>query len=843
MNDLYVNIALNVPIDKLFTYKVPDYFVDEIEIGKRVLVSFGKKTLTGLILSTSNKTDLDYVKNVKAILDDERIISDELIRFCKWVAEYYIAPVGEVLFSAVPRNINIRSELYFSLTDDYRDKLDKSKLKDNLLIDVIKIFEQSRDELLTQKQIAKRLNSKQVTSLLKKLSDAEVLKKESFYTKPTKEKLVKIATPLFDPDELHRVIQENKITGKKQILFLEFIDGNKEAELSLVYEHIGITLASLRSLEKKGIIKIREERKIRQSADIFTEKKKQVTLNNEQKTALSRINETLDKNEFKPFLLYGVTGSGKTEVYLRAIEYALEQGKNAVVLVPEISLTPQLIHRFRMKFGDLIGVIHSRLSDGERLDTFDKIRNGGYRIVIGARSAIFAPLENIGIIIVDEEHDSSYKQENSPRYNGRDSAIVRAQINDAVVVMGSATPSIESYTNALNGKYELLTLPHRATNIKMPDIEIIDTSHRDKERTEEYLVTRSEKVKQDFLDFIDKVRVKFLSKDIIIALDDRLDKKESTILLQNRRGYHAYIECSSCGHVEMCPRCDIALTYHKAFERMLCHYCGFSRSMTTNCSECNSDRLIPMGAGTERVEEEIAKLFPSASVERMDSDTLTSRVKYQQILNDFYEKKIDILVGTQIISKGLDFPNVTLVGVVNADIGLLHPDFRATEKTFQILTQVSGRSGRSEKAGEVIIQTNHPDYFVFDNVRNHDYNAFYYNEIKARKAVNYPPYSRLALIEAKSEDRREVESKIKEMFNFIKTVDTEKILDVLPPHPPLFAKLKDKYRFHLLIKSSRQKDPGGKYLNKILRMAKGYAEENIPQKVQIIIDVDVMSLM
>lgn len=391
MNDLYVNIALNVPIDKLFTYKVPDYFVDEIEIGKRVLVSFGKKTLTGLILSTSNKTDLDYVKNVKAILDDERIISDELIRFCKWVAEYYIAPVGEVLFSAVPRNINIRSELYFSLTDDYRDKLDKSKLKDNLLIDVIKIFEQSRDELLTQKQIAKRLNSKQVTSLLKKLSDAEVLKKESFYTKPTKEKLVKIATPLFDPDELHRVIQENKITGKKQILFLEFIDGNKEAELSLVYEHIGITLASLRSLEKKGIIKIREERKIRQSADIFTEKKKQVTLNNEQKTALSRINETLDKNEFKPFLLYGVTGSGKTEVYLRAIEYALEQGKNAVVLVPEISLTPQLIHRFRMKFGDLIGVIHSRLSDGERLDTFDKIRNGGYRIVIGARSAIFAP--------------------------------------------------------------------------------------------------------------------------------------------------------------------------------------------------------------------------------------------------------------------------------------------------------------------------------------------------------------------------------------------------------------------------------------------------------------------
>lgn len=843
MKDLYVNIALNVPIDKLFTYKVPEYYIDEIEIGKRVLVSFGKKTLTGLILSTSDKTDLSYVKNIKSILDDERIISDELIKFCKWVAEYYIAPIGEVLFSAVPRNINITSELYFSLTDDYLDRLDKSKLKDELLIDIVKIFEKSNDHKLTRNQLSKRLNSKQVIPLLKKLVDAGILLKESLYSKPTKEKLVKIITPLYDPDELHRVIKENKIKGEKQLLFLEFLDGNKEAEMSLVNEHIGITLASLRSLEKKGIIKIREERRIRRSEDIFTEKKKYVSLNSEQERCLHEINEAVDAGKFTPFLLYGVTGSGKTEVYLRAIENVLSKEKNAIVLVPEISLTPQLIHRFRMKFGDLIGVIHSRLSDGERLDTFDKIRNGGYHIVIGARSALFAALDNIGIIIVDEEHDSSYKQENSPRYNGRDSAIIRAQMNNAVVVMGSATPSIESYTNALASKYELLELPNRATNIKMPDIKIIDTSHRDKDRTEDYLQSRSEKVKQDFLDFIDRVRVKFLSKDIIIALDDRLDKKESTILLQNRRGYHAYIECMSCSHVEMCPRCDIALTYHKAFEKMLCHYCGYSRSMTTNCTQCNSDRLLPMGAGTERVEEEIAKLFPSATVERMDSDTLTSRVKYQQILNDFYEHKIDILVGTQIISKGLDFPNVTLVGVVNADIGLLNPDFRATEKTFQILTQVSGRSGRSEKIGEVFIQTNHPDYFVFDNVRNHDYNAFYYNEIKARRAVNYPPYSRLALIESKSEDRRLAEGKIKEMFNFIKSADKKNVLDVLPPHPPLFSKLKDKYRYHLLIKSPKVKDPAGKYLNKILREVKAYADENVPHKVQIIIDVDVMSLM
>lgn len=843
MDDLYANIAINVPIDKLFTYKIPEYLIDEVEVGKRVLVSFGKKTLTGLILSTSDRTELSYVKSIKSFLDEERIISDELIDFCKWVAEYYIAPIGEVLFSAVPRNINIKSEIYYSLTDLYLDKLDKSRLKDELLISIIRMFENDADGELTKKQASRRMNSKDVTPQLDKLYLNEILRKNSRYTKPTREKMVKIVSPLYEPDELHEIIKEHKISGQKQLLFLEFLDGNREAELPLVYEHVGITLASLRSLEKKGIIKIREERKIRQSEDVFTEKKKTVTLNEEQLLCLDKIKQAEEKGKFKPFLLFGVTGSGKTEVYIRAIENVLSKGKSAIVLVPEISLTPQLIHRFRMKFGNIIGVIHSRLSDGERLDTFDKMRNGDYKIVIGARSALFAPIENIGIIIVDEEHDSSYKQENSPRYNGRDSAIVRARLNNAVIVLGSATPSLESYTNALNGKYELLELPHRATKIKLPEIKIFDTSQRDPDRTEIYLENKPEKIRQDFVDFINRVRVKFLSKDLIIGIDDKLDKKESTILLQNRRGYHAYIECRECGSVEMCPRCDIALTYHKAFERMMCHYCGFSRSMKSNCTHCNSDKITPMGAGTERVEEEISKLFPKAVVERMDSDTLTSRVKYQQILNDFYNHKIDILVGTQIISKGLDFPNVTLVGVVNADIGLLNPDFRATERTFQILTQVSGRSGRSEKAGEVFIQTNHPDYFVFENVKKHDYNSFYYNEIKARKAVNYPPYSRISLIETRSEDKLLAEGKIKELFNFIKEKDGKKLLDVLPPHPPLFSKLKDKYRYHLLIKSAKSTDPGGKYINKILRLAKEYADQNITHKVHVTFDVDVVNLL
>ncbi len=436
---------------------------------------------------------------------------------------------------------------------------------------------------------------------------------------------------------------------------------------------------------------------------------------------------------------------------------------------------------------------------------------------------------------MDEEHDSSYKQDNSPRYNGRDAAIYRAKLNNATVVLGSATPSLESFYNAETGKYKMLVLTKRASAINPPEIKITDLLKKDKPDYKDE--------KPDFFETIDKVRIKFLSKELIYEIGERLERKESIIILQNRRGYHSYLECRSCGNVEMCVRCNISLTYHKSFELMKCHYCGFSRKYTKICSSCGSAVLIPAGAGTERVEEELVKIFPKAVIKRMDSDTLTSRKLFHQILKDFYDRKIDILAGTQIISKGLDFPDVTLVGVVNADIGLLNPDFRATEKTFQILTQVSGRSGRSDKKGEVLIQTNHSDFFVFEYVKNHDYRSFYENEIKSRQALNYPPFSRLVLIESKCADKNLAESKIKELFNLIKNVDTNKSLDMLPPSIPLFSKLKDRYRFHLLIKSGKEKDPSGKYINGILKEVRKYADKNITRKVMITIDVDVVNLL
>ena len=843
MKDLFVNIALNLPLDKLFTYKVPDYYRNTVKVGKRVVVSFGNKILTGIILEIKNECSLKRVKNIKSFLDDETIIRDELINFCIWMSDYYLAPIGEVLFSAVPRNMNIKSEVYYSLAEDYKLKLDVTKFKDELLIEIIKLFEDNDNSKLTRNQVEKRLKSTDLSKNIIKLVDAQILINESLYSKPTKEKIVKLVRRNYEEDELSELLKENKIKSIKQKELLKYLTGKNEFELSEINENVKISSSSLESLVNKELIKIRKVRKIRGHDEIFTEESKKIVLNEEQLVCLDEIKEAVKENKFKTFLLHGITGSGKTEVYINAIDNVLKNQKNAIVLVPEISLTPQLIHRFKIRFGGIIGVIHSKLSDGERLDTFDRILSGDYKIIIGARSALFAPVKDIGIIVVDEEHDSSYKQENSPRYQGRDSAIVRGMINNAVVILGSATPSLESYYNATKGKYELLSLPERATKINPPEINIVDLKKRDKERLQEFLESQSNKIQKDFIDYIDKVRVKFLSKEIIIAIDERLDKKESVILLQNRRGFHSYIECLDCSEVEMCVRCNIALTYHKAFGQLRCHYCGFTKSMITNCTSCNSDRLIPKGAGTERVEEELVKLFPKAVIKRMDSDTMSSKVLYQKILKDFYDKKIDILAGTQIISKGLDFPEVTLVGVINADIGLLNPDFRATENTFQILTQVSGRSGRSVKKGEVYIQTNHSDYHVFEDVKNHDYKNYYEQEIKTREAANYPPFSRIALVETSSIDKKLTEGKIKELYNFVKRTDRKNQLDILPPNPPLFSKLKDRYRYHLLIKSKKEKDPSGKYINKTLKSIKDYAEKNIPSKVKVKIDMDAVDLL
>ncbi|MBK8983032.1 MAG: primosomal protein N' [Ignavibacteria bacterium] len=839
MSELFVNVAFNLPLENLFTYSIPQHLISKAAAGKRVIAGFGKKKITGMIVSITDKADFKKLKPVLDILDVNVLMEDEMLKFCRWISEYYSAPIGEVIFSAIPGKMNINSDRFYLLHEDHLAKLDASKFKDDIYLKIIEALERSGSA--TEKQLERKFKFNDLSAYLKLLEDKNIIYSESHFSKPVSEKMIKTVRLNFSLQDFEEVRSKHKLRSEKQIEFLKRLSSSEFVKLKETAEMSGISAASVNSLFNKELIEIKEEREFRQSDDIFREAAKTLILNPDQENIVNGISEYIDKELFRVFLIFGVTGSGKTEVYINLIRKVISQNKTAIVLVPEISLTPQLIHRFRSAFGNIIGVIHSRLSEGERRDTFDRIISGSIKIVIGARSAVFAPLKNIGIIVVDEEHDNSYKQENSPRYNGRDCAVFRGSINNAPVILGSATPSMESYYNAKSGKYGLYNLPLRASNIKMPEIRIVDLLKKTDEEFDEEEYNRK-KVK-DFFETIDNVRVKFLSKDLVYEIGERLEKKEGVIILQNRRGYHSYLECLSCGEVEMCIRCNIALTFHKAIDLLKCHYCGYTKRKGRVCMSCGSDKLVQKGAGTERVEEELKKIFPLAVIERIDSDSLNSGKKFQKILKDFYDGKIDILAGTQIIAKGLDFPNVTLVGVINADIGLLNPDFRATEKTFQILTQVSGRSGRSEKAGMVLIQTNHSEFYVFENVKNHDFEKFYEKEIIVRRQLNYPPFSRLVIIESRSMDKNLCESKIKEIYNLITALDREKILDTFPPNPPLFSKLKDRYRFHLLIKSSKEKDPKGSFLRKILSEVKSYVSSNVPKKVMITIDVDAVNLM
>jgi len=835
LKELFANIALNIPVHKLFTYQVPENYHSDISAGKRVLVNFGRKIMTGVVLEIMDSTNVKGVKYLKSIIDPEPLFSEELIEFAKWVSGYYLAPIGEVVFSSLPKRINIESEIYYSLTDDSDSNFNNIKSRNEFLSDIIKLFKNKSSVRLTKQQIEKKLTIKDSAPHLKTLVENGVLKKENTFSRILTGKYIRAVKKNFQ-EETDAVIALHKIKSSNQIAFLLELSSGKEYELTELIRKTGISYASINTLDKKGLIKIFEVKKERVYDEIFTEEKKDIILNEDQEYILNEINSAVQEGVFKPFLLHGVTGSGKTEVYIRAIKKVITSGKSAIVLVPEISLTPQLIHRFKSHFGNIVGVIHSRLSEGERFDTLNRIFKKEYTIIIGARSALFAPVSNIGMIVVDEEHDSSYKQENSPRYNARDAALIRALKNNSVIILGSATPSLESYYNAQTGKYKMLCLEKRATSIKMPDIKIIDLKARQK-------ILRGDDGFYDFFELIDKVKVKFLSKELIVEIGERLEKNESIIILQNRKGYHYYLECIDCGHVEMCKRCNVSMTYHKSLNIIKCHYCGYFSKLITKCSECSSVRIVPKGAGTEKVEEELVKIFPKAAIRRMDSETIHSGKSYQKILQDFYEKKINILVGTQIVSKGLDFPDVTLAGVINADIGLLHPDFRATERTFQILTQISGRSGRSDKKGEVIIQTNHPDYFVFEYVRNHDYIQFYDKEIIARRTMNYPPFSRVALVEIKSLDQKLAEGKIKELYNLTFKLDSNKILDILPPNPPLFSKLKDHHRYHMLIKSPKEKDPSGKYVISVLNALKEYSEKHFPSLIRVTLDMDAVNLL
>lgn len=613
----------------------------------------------------------------------------------------------------------------------------------------------------------------------------------------------------------------NQIT-KRQAQILSMLREEKSIRMAEFLEKSGASPSTLKKLESAGLISIGPEISERDPyANAIILASAALQLNAEQQAVFSKIVEAFNAGHATTFLLHGVTGSGKTEIYLQAISHALKQGRNAIVLVPEISLTPQTVERFKARFSSgpdktLVAVLHSHLSSGERHDEWQKIRQNRARIVIGTRSAIFAPVENLGLLIVDEEHEPSYKQEESPRYNARDMAVMRGQLENAVVILGSATPSLESYFNAVSGKYHLLEMPTRVDNQKMPLVRVVDM--------------RSEARKEK--------GIPIFSRILRDRIQLRLDAKQQTILFLNRRGYASSLQCPKCGYVAGCPNCSISLTYHRKIERLICHICGHNTPAPRICPEpkCRNEAIRFAGVGTEKVEETLRKIFPHARISRMDSDTLKRKEDYRRILGDFRTGKIDILVGTQMIAKGLHFPNVTLVGIIFADLALHIPDFRAGERTFQLLTQVAGRAGRGDVEGEVVIQAYTPFHPAIQYARRHDFLGFYEQEIEFRQQLQYPPFSRLALLTFRGRNEEKVSLCAEEVKKELeKQLQPATDYSIAGPAPAPLLKAENFYRYQIMIRA-RQMPKLSKHLAALeekLRM---------PEDVAMVIDIDPINL-
>ncbi len=568
-----------------------------------------------------------------------------------------------------------------------------------------------------------------------------------------------------------------------------------------------------------------------------------MTLTTHQQKALDAVVSAVESQSYKTFLLHGITASGKTQVYIEAMRKVLARGKNAIVLVPEISLTPQTVRRFKSHFGDSVAVMHSQMSAGERYDAWRLARDGRVNIVIGPRSAIFAPLENVGLIVVDEEHEATYKQfESSPRYHARDTAIVRAHQAQAVVILGSATPSAESYQNVLSDKYELLELPERVDNARLPQIEIVDMIKERKELFEEIKAD----VRTKGIPFPKRMPLRSISRLLANEIQKRMEKREGVILLQNRRGYSHVVECLDCGFVEKCDHCEVTLTYHTTKKHLRCHYCGFVKAPPSVCPSCQGIEKRFHSLGTQQVEEELRGIIEGVNVIRMDLDTTSRKGAHDRLLQQFERGEADVLLGTQMVAKGLDFPRVTLVGVVSADTQMLLPDFRSSERTFQLLTQVAGRSGRSALAGEVVIQTHQPDHYSLKYVASHDYHGFYSEELAYRKELDYPPFSRIVLIEFKGERENEVYHHAKKFAEMLRDANTFPANLILGPADAAIPKIKKNFRKHVIVKNLKAIDTTGAQLRTLLSRARQKYRTSPLGKakgVTMTIDVDPQGMM
>jgi primosomal protein N' (replication factor Y) len=837
----YADVALPVAVEKTFTYLVPPELQPSARAGVRVIVPFGRKYTTGVIVGLPESSSLTSLKPLKDILDAAPVFPDELLGLCRWIAEYYMAPLGEVLKAAVPLGLASSGKRLVrlatvvpSVVDLERNAPKRARL--------VRLLQEHGP--MTSRELQKRVGLKTINAVLNEMVQAGYLETEELIPLP-KQSIRTMPVLLVDgiqDDRLASVLGSMPPRKKKARQLLAAIQwlkkqGTAEIPVPTLLKKANVPSSTLKQFVEDGLLST-VKREVPRRVDYGTEEQTlSLILNEPQRHVLGRVTDAMHRGMHRTFLLHGVTGSGKTQVYIEAIRECLRREKTAIVLVPEISLTPQIVRRFKSHFGEKVAVVHSRMSAGERYDAWRLAARGEYRIVIGPRSAIFAPLKNLGLIVVDEEHEASYKQfDATPRYHARDVAIVRGRDNHAVVVLGSATPSTESYHNAMTGKYELLEMPERVDKVPMPSVTIVDMIE---ERKREYAEVRAMLTEGQGRK-LKAFQQSSISSLLKAKITDRLSRKEGIILLQNRRGFAPFIECMDCGYSEMCDNCSVTMTYHLAKKHLRCHYCGVIRSPHTACPQCGGPNLQLRGIGTQRVEEELRTLFPDATLQRMDLDTTSRKGAHDRILNKFGSGETDILLGTQMVAKGLDFPRVTLVGVISADTQMLLPDFRSSERTFQLLTQVAGRAGRSTLSGEVIIQTHQPQHYTLQHVVDHDFKSFYEQELRARQELDYPPFSRLVLIECRGGSEERVRRQSERIGKLLKS--NNGAFTVLGPSPAVIGKINNQYRWHIIIKNSKTHDPAGAKLRVLLRNA--LAVLNQPRSsVRTIIDVDPVGLL
>ncbi|MDR0271065.1 primosomal protein N' [Paenibacillus sp.] len=848
MRPQVAKVIVDVPVkdtDRPFDYLIPESMRAWIEVGSRVGVPFGHRTVQGFVVALQEEPSSPgmRLKAIQEVLDVVPPLSSELVGLAEWMSQKYACRFITALQAMVPTALKGKAERYISLGDSS----DPAQEEDEYTETLVRIETKPTEEAKTIMAYVGRkgeVPARQLSHIfpdsaetIKSLLRKGVLQENQSIKDKLQKKTLKAVDLAVDAGEAEAALETFPAKAQRQREVLKFIIDMKELlplPLKEILASLQVSAATVKGLADKGFITILDQEVFR---DPYRGRRFKpstpLELNDEQQEAYDRIRASLDAFSHGVFLLHGVTGSGKTEIYLQTIQHCIEQGRQAIVLVPEISLTPQMVERFKGRFGDQVAVMHSRLSGGERYDEWRKIREGKVKVAIGARSAVFAPFEQIGLIIMDEEHETSYKQEESPKYHARDVAVKRAREQGAAVILGSATPSLESY-HAARSKVDdgfapmLLEMKYRALGNELPAVQIVDMREELKEGN------RS-----------------MFSRPLHQAIEARLERKEQTVLLLNRRGYSTFVMCRSCGYVAGCPECDISLTYHQKSNNLRCHYCGYAEPAPSVCPDCGSEHIRYFGTGTQRVEEELAKLFPGVRVIRMDVDTTTEKGSHEKLLKQFRDKKADILLGTQMVAKGLDFPDVTLVGVITADSALNLPDFRAGEKTFQLLTQVAGRAGRHQLPGEVMIQSYTPEHYSIIHASGHDYHSFIRDELKHRRNLHYPPYCRLILITMTHEQLPLLVRMAENMVSVLQgkarqrgwfgSLDrlTADAFDVLGPVASPIPRIKNRYRFQCMVKWRGNINAVGL----VLEAAEQLEDTAHNQQLQISIDVDPQMLM